>query len=116
MHKTKDGFDITVGMTIWVNPDCAFRHIIKPHAFTDKHIVTIVAEDISLAYPIGMPYRVRDFFNKEIFAKKENWLADRENKIEEVISGKRNTLMGVTERMEREINTIEKIRDGGKKL
>ena len=109
--KTRDGVEITVGMTIWVNPECVFQDEITPHAFTGKQIVDEIGTHIVWAHPEHSKAFNCDFLFAEIFAKKEKWLEDRQEKMEEIIVAKRETMMLETAKMEQELARIEKIRD-----
>lgn len=116
MKKTKDGFDITVGMTVWVNPECVFEDVIELSIFTDKHIVKEIRNHVVWAHPENCVFSDCDFFFCEIFAKKENWKKDRSEKIEEVILSKRETMTTKIAKMEQELARIERIRDEWEQL
>jgi hypothetical protein len=111
MKKTKDGRLVTVGMAIWVNPECVFEDEITPNHFTGKHVVDQIRNNVVLAHPEHSRAISCDFLYTDIFAKEENWREDRSERYEEVILAKRETMMLETARMQQELARIEQIRD-----
>lgn len=110
--KTKDGIEIAVGMEIWVNPECVFEDVIEAHAFTDKHVVAKIYENVVIAHPAHSSAITCDFLFENIFADRSKWYEDRQERMEEVILAKRETMMCKIAKLKQELQRIEDIRDG----
>jgi hypothetical protein len=114
--KTQDGVEIVIGMTIWVNPDCTFEDEIIPGAFTKEQIVSSIHTHEVYAHTKESKHLCCSYAFENIFAKKENWVADRKKRIEEVILAKRVIMVLKQEKAEQYISLLEEIRDKWSKL